>query len=60
MAPPTRLQPFRTPSPEPLAGKEATTRRKCKFFDALARNAGAKSLRSISRQCGIGERTGRV
>ncbi len=60
MAPPTRLQPFRTPSPEPLAGKEATTRRKCKFFDALARNAGTKSLRSISRQCGIGERTGRV
>lgn len=59
MAPPTRNVPFRTPSPEPLANREATTRRKCKFFDALTRNAGTKSLRRISRECGIGESTGR-
>lgn len=59
MAPPTRLNPLRTPSPEPLAGGEATTRRKCKFFDALARNAGSKSLRRISSDCKISESCGR-
>lgn len=59
MAPPTRLDPFRTPSPEPLNGKEATTRRKCKFLDALARNDGTRSLRSISASCGITEGCGR-
>lgn len=59
MAPPTRSNPFRTPSPEPLAGKEATTRRKCKFFDALARSGTSRSTRSISKECGISESTGR-
>ena len=42
MALPTRLDPFRTPSPEPLAGKEATTQKKCKFFDALSRDRRTK------------------
>ncbi len=59
MAPPTRNNPFRTPSPEPLANQEATTRRKCKFFDALARDGSTKSLRRISKERGIGESTGR-
>ena len=58
MAPPTRLNPFRTPSPEPLAGREATTRRKCKFFDTLATYRGSRSLRSISKQCGISSSCG--
>ncbi|PMD18366.1 hypothetical protein NA56DRAFT_648115 [Hyaloscypha hepaticicola] len=49
MAPPTRNNPFRTPSPEPLANCEATTRRKCKFFDTLARDSGTKSLRRITK-----------
>ena len=55
MAPPTCCNPFRTPSPEPLAGKEATTTRKCKFFDALAREGGTKSLHRISQDTGISE-----
>ena len=59
IAPPTRNALFRTLFPEPLANKEATTRRKCKFFDALTRNTGTKSLRHISRECGIGESIGR-
>jgi hypothetical protein len=59
MAPPTRTHPFRTPSPEPLANREATTRRKTKFLDALVRTAGTKSLRSLSKDAGIIEGTGR-
>ena len=59
MAPPTRLNPLRTPSPEPLAGREATTTRKCKFFNALARDGGSKSLRQISTDCKISEACGR-
>lgn len=59
MAPPTRLQPFRTPSPEPLAGYEATTRRKCKFFDALLDSKGLIPLARISARCGISEACGR-
>ena len=59
MAPPTRRNPLRTPSPEPLAGKEATTTRKCKFFDALARNTGTKLLHSISKDTKISESCGR-
>jgi hypothetical protein len=59
MAPPTRRNPLRTPSPEPLAGNEATTTRKCKFFDALARSGGSKSLRRISVDCQISEACGR-
>ena len=47
------------PSPEPLANNEATTTRKCKFFDALARDGATRSLRSISKECGITEGTGR-
>ena len=60
MAPPTRSQPFRTPSPEPLSNKEATTRRRCKFFDALAQYKDSKSLRSIAKECGIGPTTART
>jgi transposase len=59
MAPQLRNQPFRTPSPEPLASREATTTKKCKFFDALARSGGTKSLRRISADCKIAESTGR-
>ena len=59
MAPPTRLNPLRTPTPEPLAGKEATTTRKCKFYDALAKNGASKSLRRISADCSISEACGR-
>ncbi|TVY80583.1 hypothetical protein LSUE1_G007656 [Lachnellula suecica] len=59
MAPTLRGQRFHTPSPEPLANREATTTRKCRFFDALSRDGGSKSLRSISKACGIGETTGR-
>jgi transposase len=50
---------LRTPSPEPLAGREATTTRKCKFFDALDRDRGSKSLRQISADCKISEACGR-
>ncbi|KAF2174545.1 hypothetical protein K469DRAFT_707336 [Zopfia rhizophila CBS 207.26] len=60
MAPPTRLDPFRTPSPEPLAGREATTRRKCKFFDALTSSKGLIPLCRISAKCGISESCGRL
>lgn len=59
MAPPTRTDPFRTPSPQPLAGGEATTIRRCRFFDALAREGGSKSLRRISADCNISEACGR-
>lgn len=59
MAPTLRGARFRTPSPEPLANREATTTRKCKFFDALAQEARSKSLRRISKDCGIVESTGR-
>ncbi|KAE8451618.1 hypothetical protein EG329_003075, partial [Mollisiaceae sp. DMI_Dod_QoI] len=59
MAPPTRSNPFRTPSPEPLNGKEASTRRKTKFINALAHNPEGKSLAAISRDCKIGPSTGR-
>ena len=60
MAPPTRLDPFRTPSPEPLASREATTRRKCKFFDALTSSKGLIPLYRISAKCGISESCGRL
>jgi transposase len=59
MAPTLRGARFHTPSLEPLANKEATTTRKCKFFDTLSQNNGTKSLRSISKECGIGATTGR-
>jgi hypothetical protein len=60
MAPPTRLNPLRTPSPDPLDGHEATTRRKCKFYDALTNSKGAIPLNSISAKCGISEACGRL
>lgn len=59
MALPPRSHPYRTPSPKPLAGKEATTIRKTRFYNILARNEGTKSLRSISKSCGISEACGR-
>jgi len=59
MAPTLRGARFQTPSPEPLAGKDATTTRKCKFYDALARDGGTKSMRRIVKDCGISEGTGR-
>jgi hypothetical protein len=55
MAPPTRSNPFRTPFPEPLTGKEATTTKKCKFFNALARDGTTKSGRTITTTVGISE-----
>lgn len=54
-----RGQPFHTPSPEPLANKEASTTRRTRFFDALSQNAGSKSLRRITAECNIHESTGR-
>ena len=59
MAPPTRLNPFRTPSPEPLAGKEATTCRKARYFNTLAHYSGSRSRRAIADECGISEGTAR-
>ena len=59
MAPPTRTNPLRTPSPIPLAGKEGTTLRRCRFFDALTHNPTGRSLRSISKDAKISEKTGR-
>jgi len=58
MAPPTRSDPFRTPSPEPLASREATTRRKCKFFNTLTSSKGLIPLCRISAKCGISESCG--
>lgn len=55
----TRLNPLRTPFPEHLAGREATTTRKCKFFDVLARDRGTKSIRQISTDYTISEACGR-
>ncbi|KUJ06774.1 uncharacterized protein LY89DRAFT_396661 [Mollisia scopiformis] len=59
MAPPTRSNPFKTPSPEPLANKEATTTRKCRYFDAMRRDRGVRSRRAIAADCGITEGTAR-
>jgi transposase len=59
MAPTLRGARFDTPSPELLAGRDATTTRKCRFFNALARNGGTKSMRRISKDCGITKGTGR-
>lgn len=59
MAPPTRLNPFRTPTPEPLDGKEADTIRKARYFNALAKESGFKSQAQIARDCGISESCGR-
>lgn len=58
MVPTTRSARFQTP-PEPLAGREATTTRKYRFFDVLARDGSTKSLYYISKDCGIDEKTGR-
>ena len=51
----TQLNPLQTPSPKPLAGKEATTIRKCKFYNALAYDSKSKSLYKISADCKISE-----
>ncbi|PQE31110.1 phosphoribosylformylglycinamidine cyclo-ligase protein [Rutstroemia sp. NJR-2017a WRK4] len=59
MAPPTRLRPFRTPSPTPLRGKEADTPRKTQFFNALAREGNSKAVRTIAKECCIAESTAR-
>lgn len=59
MAPPTRSQPFRTLSPEPLANREATTRRKTKYIDTVLRNRGSRSLHSLAANAKISESTGR-
>lgn len=55
MAPPTRAHPFRVSSPKPLGGKEATTPRKCQFFDELARDIDRKPLCKISEENKISE-----
>ncbi|XTI86774.1 hypothetical protein V2W45_1467453 [Cenococcum geophilum] len=49
---------FYTPSPKPLTNRKATTIRRCQFFNALSQDGGLKSLRLISKDCGIGETTG--
>ncbi|KAG9228363.1 hypothetical protein BJ875DRAFT_477674 [Amylocarpus encephaloides] len=59
MAPLTRTHPDRTPSPNLLSNKEATTTRRCRFFDVFERSSGTRSLRSIARDCGISEGTAR-
>jgi hypothetical protein len=59
MAPPTRLRPFRTPSPVPLGGGEANTPRKTMFFNTLVREGNSKAVRTIAKECGIAESTGR-
>ena len=59
MVPPTRLNPFRSPTPEPLGGEEANTLRKCRYFDTLARENGYNSQARIARECGISESCGR-
>lgn len=59
MAPPTRLNPYRTPPRSPLTGRDATTRRRTKFFDALTDSKGAIPLTRISQKCGISESCGR-
>lgn len=59
MAPPTRLNPFRTPSPEPLNRRNATTRRRSHFIDKLVASKGKTSILQLSKECGINEKTGR-
>lgn len=59
MAPQTRYGRYRTPSPKPLDGKDATTTRKCRYFDAIDRNPEKKSRREIAANVGITEGTGR-
>ncbi|PQE11533.1 hypothetical protein CJF31_00011044 [Rutstroemia sp. NJR-2017a BVV2] len=58
MAPPTRLRPFRTPSPGPLGGGEADTPRKTMFFNALAQEGNSKAVRTIAKEYGIAKSTG--
>ncbi|PQE30407.1 phosphoribosylformylglycinamidine cyclo-ligase protein [Rutstroemia sp. NJR-2017a WRK4] len=59
MAPPTRSRPFRTPTPEPLNGKEADTPRKSAYFVALARDGGKKAYSTIAKECNIAPSTAR-
>jgi len=59
MAPLTRSNLFRTPTPEPFCRRNATTRRKPKFINALAHNPEGKSNRVISQNYRITEKTGR-
>ena len=59
MAPSTRYGGYRTPSPKPLDGKDATTTRKCRYFDAIDQNPEKKSRREIAADVGITEGTGR-
>ena len=53
MAPPTCLNPFRSPTPELLAGKEADTIRKSWYFDALDHKSSRKSQASIAKDYSI-------
>lgn len=59
MAPPTRSNPFKTPSPKPLDNKEATTVRKCRYYELMRRNRGVHSRRAIAAKCGITKGTAR-
>jgi transposase len=59
MAPTTRSNPFRTPSPISLDSKEATTRRKYKFFDATFDNLEGLLNTVICKKVGITEGCGR-
>ncbi|PQE33963.1 hypothetical protein CJF32_00002810 [Rutstroemia sp. NJR-2017a WRK4] len=59
MAPLTRSRPFRTPTPEPLNGKEADTPRKSAYFVALACDGGKKAYSTIAKECNIVPSTAR-
>ena len=59
MAPATRYGGYRTPSPKPLDGKDATTTRKCRYFNAIDQNPEKKSRREIVADIGITEGIGR-
>lgn len=49
-----------TPPTESSEAKEATTRKRCRFFDALADRGAIESLRSISESVELPESTGRL
>ena len=59
MVPPTRSNPFRTPSPEPLNGKEASTRRKNRYYNAYFHNPNKLSQRVLAKKYSITESCGR-
>jgi hypothetical protein len=59
MAPPTRSRPFQSLSLSPLAGKEATTIRRTRFYNALSNPKDKRSNRALCNDLGITEGCGR-